>query len=72
MILNDQRQYPISDPPFAAAKKVLDIDTAYEMKGRLAQIDANRMYLHHDDPFCKKLPLRSPARTGESSGGLSH
>src|SRR5260370_13488148 len=39
-------------PPFVAAKNGLDIDTAYEMKGRLAQIDANRMY--SDDPFCKK------------------
>ncbi len=59
MILKDQRQYLFLTLPFVAAKNELDIDTAYEMKGRLAQIDANRMYLRNDDPPCKKLPLRS-------------
>jgi hypothetical protein len=38
--------------------------SATQVKGRLAQIDANRMYLHIDDPPCHKLPLRSPAPAG--------
>jgi hypothetical protein len=45
--------------PFVAAKNGLDIDTAYEMKGHLAQIDAKQMYLHNDASPCKKLPIRS-------------
>jgi hypothetical protein len=28
------------------------------------RVDANRMYLHIDDPPCKKLPLRFPAPAG--------
>jgi hypothetical protein len=43
MIRNHQRQYPVADDSVRAAKNGLDIDTVYEMKGRLAQIDANRM-----------------------------
>jgi hypothetical protein len=35
MILNDQLQHPISDPPFVAAKKVFAVAAACERKGRL-------------------------------------
>ena len=31
----------------------------YNVKGRLAKIDANGMYLHVDDPPSQELPLRS-------------
>jgi hypothetical protein len=41
MILNDQLQFPVSDPLFVAAKNVFVVDTPCEMKGRLIQIDAN-------------------------------
>jgi hypothetical protein len=30
----------------------------------LAQVNANGMYLHVDDPPCQKLPLRSCSRKG--------
>ena len=33
---------------------------SHEVKNRLAQVNANRMYLHVDDPPCQNLPLRSP------------
>ncbi len=31
----------------------------HQVKGRLARVDANLMYLHSDHPPCQKLPLRS-------------
>ena len=45
---------------------------SYQMKRRLAQVYANRMYLHIDDPPSKKLPPRSSDKPEESSGGPSH
>ena len=37
----------------------LDTGDIAEMERSLAQINANRMYLHADDPPCQKLPPRS-------------
>jgi hypothetical protein len=39
------------------------------MERSLAEIDANRMYLHVDDPLYQKV---TPPTEGESSGGSSH
>lgn len=37
----------------------------HKVKARLAQVDANRMYLDSDDPPCQKLPLRSSCSSRE-------
>jgi hypothetical protein len=42
------------------------------VKGRLTQIDANRMYLHADDPPCRSCHHHPSTAGEESSGGPSH
>jgi hypothetical protein len=37
------------------------------MECSLAQIDANRMYLHNDDPPCQKLPVAEAASGAEKA-----
>jgi hypothetical protein len=45
----------------------------YEVKGCLAQVNADRMYLHIDDPPCQKAASTiSLLCARESNGGPSH